>query len=107
MATVMGALASHGRQLAAPHLTFKPISASPTPTLVPAEVASALQAALPVNADMAGQTALAVSGENRLAWFLGLAPPGSPRWVIVVLIENGEATTSQSVAASVRTKLSP
>ena len=107
MATVIGTIANGGRELAAPHLTFRPVSDSPTPALLPPEMASALQAALPVSADMAGQAALAVSGENRLAWFMGFAPPSSPRWVIVVLIENGDAATAQSIAASVRAELAP
>jgi peptidoglycan glycosyltransferase len=107
MATVIGTLANGGRKLAAPHLTSGPMLTSPTPSLMPPDVASALQAALPVSADLAGQAALAVSGENRLAWFLGFAPASSPRWVIVVLIENGDVATSQSVAASVRTRLFP
>jgi cell division protein FtsI/penicillin-binding protein 2 len=107
MAIVIGTVANSGRELAAPHLTFRPVSDSPAPALLPPEVASALQAALPVSADMAGQAALAVSGGNRLAWFMGFAPPISPRWVIVVLIENSDAATSLSVATSVRAELSP
>jgi peptidoglycan glycosyltransferase len=107
MAMVIGTLANGGRPLAAPRLTFGPQSTSLPPSLMPPEVASALVAALPTNADLAGQAALANSGEGWLAWFLGLAPASSPRWVIVVLIEDGDAATSQSVAASVRAKLSP
>jgi cell division protein FtsI/penicillin-binding protein 2 len=107
MATVIGTIANGGRELAAPRLTFRPVSDSPAPALLPPEVASALQAALLVSSDMTGQAALAVSGENRLAWFMGFAPPNSPRWAIVVLIEDGDAATSLSVAASVRTELSP
>jgi peptidoglycan glycosyltransferase len=106
MATVIGTLANGGRKLASPRLTFQPILASPTPSLISPEVASALQAALSTNTDLAGQAALAISGENRLAWFLGFAPASSPRWAIVVLIENGDAATSQSIAADVRTELS-
>lgn len=107
MATVIGTLANGGHPLAAPRLTFEPMSTSLAPSPMPPEVASALVAALTTNADLAGQAALAISGENRLAWFLGFAPASSPRWVIVVLIENGDAAASQSVAAAVRAKLSP
>jgi peptidoglycan glycosyltransferase len=107
MATVIGTVVNGGRALPTPHLTFRSVSDSPAPALLPPEAASALQAALPVNGDMAGQVALAVSGEDRLAWFVGFAPASSPRWAIVVLIENGDAATSQAVAASVRTELSP
>ena len=107
MATVIGTVVNGGRALAAPHLTFRSVSVSPALAPLPPEVASALQAALPVNGDMAGQAALAVSGASRLAWFMGFAPASSPRWAIVVLIENGDAATSQAVAASVRTELTP
>ncbi len=70
-------------------------------------MAQALQAALTVRGDIAGQVARAASGENNLTWFLGLAPAGSPRWVIVVLLEQDDALASYEIAARVRSQLGP
>jgi len=107
MATVIGAVANGGHSLAPPHVTFAATSPSHTFSPISPETAAALQTTLTVSEDLAGQVALAVSGNNRLTWFLGFAPASSPRWAIVVLLENSDAATCQSVAASVRTKLSP
>jgi cell division protein FtsI/penicillin-binding protein 2 len=57
--------------------------------------------------NLAGQSALAVSGDRRLAWFLGFAPSTSPQWAIVVLLENGDAAASRQIAASTLAELSP
>jgi peptidoglycan glycosyltransferase len=105
MATVMGTIANGGVQIGAPHLTFISASASPTLLLSP-EIANAIQSSL-VQDDAAGQVALAVSGDHRLAWYLGFSPALSPRWAIVVLLEQGDATACRQVAASVKAKLSP
>jgi len=107
MATVIGTLANGGRQIGAPHLTPKAQSVSPALTIIQPEIASLLQSALEDEQDMAGQLALAVSGDRRLAWFLGFAPITSPNWAIVVLLENGDVAACRRIAASTRARLMP
>lgn len=105
MASVMGTIANDGRPIAAPHLTFAPAPVSPAPPLLSSETARTVRAALAARGDLVGQVALSVGGENQFTWFVGLAPSGSPRWVIVVLLEESDAATASQVAAQVGTKL--
>jgi len=105
MAMVMGAIANDGRPPVSPHLTPSAApSALPAP-IVSSEIAGAIRAALPVQGDLAGQTALAISGENQLAWFTGLAPASAPQWSIVVLLEDGDSAAANQIAAQVSAAL--
>ncbi len=109
MATVAGIVANSGHPVATPHLTLEAVPsfpASSTP-LFETQVAHSLLAALAVRGDVASQMASAASGQNTLTWFTGLAPVDSPKWVIVVLIENGDATVTYQVADQVRSALGP
>ncbi|MGC9081886.1 MAG: FtsW/RodA/SpoVE family cell cycle protein [Anaerolineae bacterium] len=59
--------------------------------VLPAEGARALRSAWePFAADIAGHLGTAVAGEGRPphAWFLGVAPTGSPRYAVAVLLEH-------------------
>ncbi len=105
MASVIGAIVNDGHPLGASHLTQGPAPATPAPPIMSSEVAGAIRAALPAHGDLAGQTALAVSGENQLAWFIGFAPVDSPQWVIVVLLEDGDGAAAHQIAAQVNAKL--
>ena len=57
--------------------------------------------------ELAGQTALAISGESQLAWFTGLAPASAPQWAIVVLLEDGDGAAAYQIAAQVGATLTP
>jgi peptidoglycan glycosyltransferase len=108
MASIAGIIANGGRPIAAPHLKLGTASISPTPSILFAEIANAIQASLSPHggqSDLGGQVALALSGESKLTWFIGFAPSTSPRWVIVVLLENGNAATSYQIAAQIGAKL--
>jgi cell division protein FtsI/penicillin-binding protein 2 len=107
MATVIGTIANDGHSIGTPHITFAAAPSSQTFSPLSPEIALSLQNTLPAHDDLAGQVALAASGENRLAWFLGFAPARSPQWAIVVLLENGDAAADWQIATSVRTKLAP
>jgi len=107
MAFIAGTIANDGQPIAAPHLTSGFAYDSPTRSILSSEIARAIQTALSVYGDLAGQSAQALGGENRFAWFWGFAPVGSPRWAIVVLLENDEATTARAAAVQVRAALSP
>ncbi len=66
------------------------ISGSPQEVL-PADAAQALLSAWePFSTDVVGHLGTAVAGEDRPphAWFLGIAPAGSPRYAVVVLLEH-------------------
>jgi peptidoglycan glycosyltransferase len=108
MATVIGTIANNGRQIPAPHLTPKAQSASLALSVIQPEIASKIQSSLNSmqDQDLAGQSALAASGNRRLEWFLGFAPITSPHWVIVVLLESGDAATSRQIAVATLAKLS-
>ncbi|MGQ9467234.1 MAG: FtsW/RodA/SpoVE family cell cycle protein [Anaerolineae bacterium] len=59
--------------------------------VLPAEGARALLSAWePFSVDVVGHLGTAVAGEERPphAWFLGVAPTGSPRYVVAVLLEH-------------------
>lgn len=59
--------------------------------VLPAEGARALLSAWePFSADVVGHLGTAVAGEERPphAWFLGVAPTGSPRYAVAVLLEH-------------------
>lgn len=76
------------------------ISSGPREVL-PADAAQALLSAWePFSADVAGHLGTAVAGEGRPphAWFLGVAPAGSPRYAVVVLLEH---TSNADEAAQV------
>ena len=105
MATLVATIANDGRPIVAPHLAAAPAPAAPAPAVVPPQIASAVRSALPVHGDLGGQVALAFSGKNQIAWFTGFAPTQSPRWVIVVLVENGDAATVSTIAAQIRSQL--
>jgi penicillin-binding protein A len=105
MALVMGAIANDGRPTAPPHLTPSAAPGALPATIVSSAIAGAVRAALPVQGDLAGQTALAISGDSQLAWFSGLAPASAPQWAIVVLLEDGDTAAAQRVAAQVSAKL--
>lgn len=108
MASVVGAIANGGRPIAAPRLTLGP-AASPAPPILSPEIAgairAALRAALPARDSLAGQAALAIGGENQYAWFIGFAPASAPEWVIVVLLEDNDASAARQIAAQVSAKL--
>jgi peptidoglycan glycosyltransferase len=103
MASVIGAIANDGRPLTV-RLTPGPSSLA-APPILSSEIAGAVRAALPTSGELAGQTALAVSGEKQHAWFIGFAPSSSPRWVIVVLLEQENAATAHQIAAQVSATL--
>ena len=105
MASAIGVVINGGHPGAPPHLTFKPVPTSPT-ALIPSKVAGTLQSALGGD-KWGGQVAFATSGDKRLIWFVGFAPIQSPRWAIVVLLENGDAATCYQIAATTREKLEP
>ncbi len=107
MATVAAIIANDGRPIDAPHLTAVPVPVTLAQSIMPSQVARAIQSALLTRDDLAGQAALAISGKNQIAWFTGFAPAQSPRWVIVVLVENGDAATVSTIAAQIRLKLTP
>jgi hypothetical protein len=107
VAHIFATLANDGRSPAPPQLAFQPASVSPTLTMVSPQVARALRAALVPQGDLYGQAALALSGQRRIAWFVGAAPFTAPRWAIVVLLENGDAATARQIAASIRIHLTP
>jgi peptidoglycan glycosyltransferase len=108
MASVIGIIANHGRAIASPRLTARPVDASQSMPVVSAQVADAIQATLASETDdYAGQTALAISGKTRLVWFLGLAPAQSPRWAFAILIETPDPAAVHSIAQAVRAKLQP
>jgi len=105
MAFVIGTLANGGYEIAPPHLTFKPVSSGQP--IVSSQVASAIRSALRTRGDLAGQVAYAISGEELLVWFVGFAPAQSPRWAIVVLLENGDAESGWQIAVAAQSKLPP
>ena len=107
MASITAIIANAGRPIATPHLTAAPTPSTPMSSIMPSQVARAIQSALLVHGDLAGQAALAISGKSQTAWFTGFAPAQSPRWVIVVLLENGDAATVSTIAAQIRPKLAP
>jgi hypothetical protein len=107
MATIAAIIANNGRPIGAPHLTVALAPALPAPSIMPSQVARAIQSASLIRDDLAGQAALAISGKSQIAWFTGFAPAQSPRWVIVVLLENGDAATVSTIAARIRPKLAP
>jgi peptidoglycan glycosyltransferase len=107
MATTVTIIANDGRPVVAPHLAAAPAPTTSASAVIPSQIARAIRSALPVHGDLAGQAALALSGENQIAWFAGFAPAPSPRWVIVTLVENGDATTVSSIAAQIRPELGP
>ena len=106
MATTAAIIANDGRAIT-PHLTVAPAPAASAPAIMPSQIARAIRSALSVHGDLAGQAALAISGKNQIAWFTGFAPAQSPRWVIVILIENGDAATVSTIAARIRPELGP
>ena len=105
MASVIGAIANDGHPLAPAHLTPAPAPVAPALPLMSSEVASAIRAALLTRGDLAGQTTLAVGGENQFTWFMGFAPVESPKWVIVVLLEDDDAATAHGIATQISAKL--
>ena len=105
MATTAAIIANDGRPIT-PHLATAPAPTS-APTIISSQIARAVRSALLVHGDLAGQAALAISGKNQIAWFTGFAPAQSPRWVIVVLLENGDAATVSTIAEQVRRELAP
>ena len=106
MAATAAIIANDGRPIVPPHLTAAPAApAASTPSVVPSQIASAIRSALSVHGDLTGQAALAISGDNRIAWFTGFAPVQSPQWVIVILVENGDAATVSSIATQIRSEL--
>ncbi len=108
MATIAAIIANDGHPIDAPHLTAVSAPSTLAPSIVPSQVAMAIQSALLIHDDLAGQAALAISGKNQIAWwFTGFAPAQSPRWVIVVLLESGDAATVSTIAAQIRQKLAP
>jgi peptidoglycan glycosyltransferase len=107
MATTAAIIANDGRPIVAPHLTTAPAPAASAPAIMPSQIARAIRSALSVHGDLAGQAALAISGKNQIAWFTGFAPAQSPRWVIVILIEDGDAATVSTIAAQIRPELAP
>jgi len=107
MATIAATIANDGRPIDAPHLTAVPAPVTLAPSIMPSQVAMAIQSALLTRDDLAGHAALAISGKSQIAWFTGFAPAQSPRWVIVVLLENGDAATVSTIATQIRPKLAP
>jgi peptidoglycan glycosyltransferase len=107
LAYAMSVVANDGYQTAPPHLTFRQTTVFTASPVLSLQVAMGLQSALTRDASLAGQSALALSGDRRLAWFLGYAPAHAPRWVIVILLENGEAATCEQIAASIQSQLTP
>ena len=102
MAATAAIIANDGRPIVSPHLTAAPAPATSTLAIVPSQIARAIRSAFSVHGDLAGQAALAISGKNQIAWFTGFAPAQSPRWIIVILVENGDAATVSTIAAQIR-----
>lgn len=67
---------------------------------IPSSAAEAILRALPVNEGIAEHSALVLSGpeDSTNAWYLGLAPAGTPRYGVVVVVEDaGENQIAEKV----------
>ena len=107
MALVTAALAQHG-QMPAPRLVLQtqnadggwfttPANAAAAPIIAPA-IADQVKAMLP---DGLQATAITSSGGKRLAWYLGLSAADDPKYVVVVLLEDGQPQAAKDIGDAV------
>ena len=106
MALVTAALARHG-QMPAPQLILQSQNASggwqtapataPRPVIDPA-VADAVKAMLPGGLQASAVTS---SGGKSLAWYTGFIPIDDPRYVVAVLLEDGDPRAAKDIGSVV------
>jgi peptidoglycan glycosyltransferase len=106
MALVTAALARHG-QMPAPQLILQTQNAAggwqsapataPLPVIDPA-VANEVKAMLP---DGLQASAVTSSGGKSLAWYSGFSPIDDPRYVVAVLLEDGDPRTAKDIGSVV------
>ena len=80
--------------------------AAATTTAVRPDTAQAIRAAFTLSPDqrLAELATLALAGETRHAWYLGLAPATAPRYVVVVVVEEAaDVSAGQAVGRGVLT----
>ena len=107
MALVTAALARHG-QRPAPRLVlqtqnadggwFSPPATAPAAPVIDPAIADQVKAMLP---DGLQATALTNSGGKSLAWYLGLSPFDDPKYVVVVLLEDGDPHSAKDIGDAV------
>jgi peptidoglycan glycosyltransferase len=106
MALVTAALARHG-QMPAPQLVLQtqnasggwqtPPAAAPRP-IIDAAVADEVKAMLP---DGLQASAVTSSGGKSLAWYTGFSPIDDPRYVVAVLLEDGDPREAKDIGGVV------
>jgi cell division protein FtsI/penicillin-binding protein 2 len=107
MALVTAALARHG-QMPMPRLVLQtqnaaggwvsPPAAAPAAPIIDPAIVDQVKAMLP---DGLQATAITNSGGKSLAWYLGQSPFDDPRYVVVVLLEDGDPRSAKDIGDTV------
>jgi cell division protein FtsI/penicillin-binding protein 2 len=107
MALITAALARHG-QMPAPRLVLQTQSAgggwvntpnnAPAAPVIDTAIADQVKAMLPGGLQA---TAITSSGGKSLAWYLGMSPFDDPKYVVVVLLEDGDSRSAKAIGDAV------
>lgn len=94
-------LANDGRSVPSPLAVAS--ASQPDPShILRAEDAAALRSAWRRECGLSGLAGLAASGPRYLAWYMGVSPPETPRYAVVILVEDAvQVAVAQAIACQV------